>query len=80
MAGIMPSLRSSSWSTPRPGESTQPRSALPETSGMNANRVACALWIGSLLVAADPAVDPLPASLDEFVTTYLALIRPAAQA
>jgi len=47
---------------------------------MNADRVACALWIGSLLAAADPTIDPLPARLDEFVTTYLALIRPVVQA
>ncbi|TMQ09064.1 MAG: hypothetical protein E6J91_31530 [Deltaproteobacteria bacterium] len=40
---------------------------------------ACALWIGSLLVAADPAVDPLPERLDEFVTTYLVLVWPGAR-
>jgi len=39
-----------------------------------------ALWLSSLLVAVDPAVNPLPAHLDEFVTTYLALVRPAARA
>ena len=69
-----------SWSTPRRTESTQPRSAFVETIRMNVNCVACALWIGSLLAAADPAMDPLPARLDEFVTTYLTLIRPVAQA
>jgi hypothetical protein len=47
---------------------------------MNTNHVACALWIGSLLAAVDPAIEPLPATLDEFVTTYLALVRPGAQA
>ena len=33
-----------------------------------------------LLVAVDPAIDPLPASLDEFVTTDLAVVRPVASA
>jgi hypothetical protein len=42
---------------------------------MNPDAVACALWIGSLLVAVDPAVDPLPESVDEFATTYLAPVR-----
>lgn len=52
----------------------------PITSYINTDAFACALWIGSLLVAVDPAANPFPARLDEFVTTYLALVRPAAQA
>jgi hypothetical protein len=47
---------------------------------MNTDTVACALWFGSLLVAVDPTVNPFPAHLDEYVTTYLALVRPAARA
>ncbi len=47
---------------------------------MNTDAFACALWFGSLLVAVDRAVNPLPAHLDEFVTTYLALVRPAVRA
>jgi hypothetical protein len=47
---------------------------------MNTDTVACALWIGSLLVAANPGFDPFPSSLDEFVSTYLALVRPVARA
>lgn len=52
----------------------------PITSAMNTDAFACALWIGSLLVAVDPVFSPLPGKLDEFVTTYLALVRPAARA
>ena len=47
---------------------------------MNADLVACALWIGSLLAVSDPTLAPLPAALNDFVITYLALIRPVAQA
>jgi len=54
------------------------RGGRPTTSGMNPDAVACALWIGSLLVAVDPTVHPLPS--DELVTTYLALVRPATRA
>jgi hypothetical protein len=47
---------------------------------VNTDTVVLRLWFGSLLVAVDPAVNPLPSHLDEFVTTYLALVRPAARA
>jgi len=47
---------------------------------MNPDAVACTLWSGSPCVAVDPAVDPLPDSLSEFVTTYLVRGRPAARA
>jgi hypothetical protein len=47
---------------------------------MNTDAFACALWIGSLLVAVDPAINPFPAKLDEFVTTYLALYQSSAKA
>ena len=47
---------------------------------MNIDAFACALWIGALLVAVDPAFDPFPAKLDEFVTTYLVLYEATAQA
>lgn len=48
---------------------------------MNTDAVACALWIGSLsAAAAAPTVEPLPARLDEFVTTYLTVVRPRARA
>lgn len=47
---------------------------------MDTEPVACALWIGALLCAADPTFDPLPERLDEFVTTYLAVVRARARA
>ena len=64
--------------TPTPA--TRPPRAWADNSGMNPDAVACTLWSGSPCVAVDPAVDPLPDSLSEFVTTYLVRGRPAARA
>ena len=47
---------------------------------MNIDPVACVLWLGSLIAAADPFFDPLPASLDDFLVTYLTLVRAVASA
>lgn len=45
---------------------------------MNIDPFCCVLWLGSLIAASDPTFDPLPASLDEIVATYLSLVRPMA--
>src|SRR5260221_1551308 len=47
--------------------------AAPMHSGVQArSAVAVAGWIGSVLIAVDPAVHPFPESLDEFATTAAA--------
>lgn len=47
---------------------------------MAPDAVACALWIGSRFVAADPAINPAFGERRRVVTTYLALVHPAARA
>ena len=39
-----------------------------------------ALWIGALMLADDPAFDPLPGALDELVLEFFAAFRPIATA
>jgi len=58
----------------------QPNRTSADTARMNTDPVACALWLGSLLAVTDTTLAPLPAALNDFVVTYLALIRPVAQA
>ena len=47
---------------------------------MNTDPFCCALWLGSLIAALDPAFDLFPASLDEVLATYLTRVRPKAYA